>query len=176
MDGLEQFTQKNKERFDVHTPPPELWSAIQPKIKKRKQLPQWTKYAVASAIVFTLGFGLGKYDFSGAPSVSIGKLAHSQQDQVIIENEYYYLTQINEKMGQLQPYFVSDPRLKEDVEVDFEDLDRYCQELKSDLKDNVNNEFVIEAMIQSYQTKLSILESLLDELKPKENETIHHEI
>lgn len=176
MNGLEQFTKENRAEFDVHTPSPELWNAIKPAVVRRKQLPQWAKYAAAAVIVFAIGFGTGQMDFTNENSINVGKYAHSQEDKELIENEYYYMTQINEKMGELQPYFVSDPRLKKDIDIDFEDLDRYCKELKNDLQDNVNNEFVIEALIQSYETKLSILEGLLNELKPEENETEHHEI
>lgn len=175
MNGLEQFTKKNKAEFDVHTPSPELWNVIKPAVSRRTQLPQWAKYA-AAVIVFAIGFGTGQIDFINEDSISIGKYAYSQEDKELIGNEYYYLTQINEKMEQLQPYFVNDSRLKKDIEIDFEDLDCYCNELKNDLQDNVNNEFVINALIRSYETKLSILEGLLNELKPEKNETGHHEI
>ena len=42
-------------------------------------------------------------------------------------------------------------------------------ELKNDLKDNVGNPEVVEAMINQYRMKVQILESLLNQIKEKEN-------
>lgn len=169
MDNLEKFAQENRADFDLYEPSPQLWDKVKP--KRKSLVPQWTKYAAAAVIVFALGFGSAK--FSSSPDrMHLSDAIHSNEEKQIIESEYYYVNQINERMQQLQPYFVSDPRLKSDIEVDFEELDQYCQELKKDLNDNINNEFVIEALIQSYQTKLVILESLIKQLKQDDNEDI----
>ena len=73
-------------------------------------------------------------------------------------------------MNELKPFFTSDPKLKQDIQIDFDELDAFTKQLKTDLNDNINNEHVIEAMIQSYEMKLSILETLLQQLKYDENE------
>jgi hypothetical protein len=86
------------------------------------------------------------------------------------------LPKINERLNELKPYFAKDPQLEYDLENDLHELDEYCKNLKSDLKDNVNNEEVIEAMIHSYRMKLEILESLLQQLKRQNNETITYSL
>ena len=49
------------------------------------------------------------------------------------------------------------------------ELDSTYAQLKLDLKDNVANEQIIEAMIQNYRIKLQILEKMLDHLKAMKN-------
>jgi hypothetical protein len=56
------------------------------------------------------------------------------------------------------------------LHADLEELDEVYLELKEDLKDNVANPEVIEAMILNYRVKLEILEDLLNQLKEKENQ------
>lgn len=169
MDKLKQFVQDNRADFDLYEPDSHLWEKVKP--KRQSLIPQWAKYAAAALIVFALGFGSAK--FSSSPKrMQLSEAIQSNEEKQIIESEYYYVNQINERLQQLQPYFVNDPRLKSDLEVDFEELDQYCEELKEDLSDNINNEFVIEALIQSYQTKLLILEGLIKQLKEDENEDI----
>jgi hypothetical protein len=45
------------------------------------------------------------------------------------------------------------------------ELDKVFEELKRDLKDNSDNEEVIEAMIQNYRIKLEVLDEILTQLK-----------
>ena len=59
---------------------------------------------------------------------------------------------------------LGDTRILEDLAV----MDQAFAELKADLRDNVDNEEVIAAMMENYQLKLQILEEILNELE-KEN-------
>ena len=167
-DQLDNFIQQNRDDFEMYEPTPGLWDTIGERAQRRAILPQWSKYAMAAMVVFALGFGLGQ--FSDTDGHLTGNNLVSSQVQ-IIESEYYYQTKINEQMQQLDPYFQDEPRLQTDIESDFEELDRYCKELKEDLQDNINNEYVIEALIKSYQTKLDILEALHQELTQEYDET-----
>jgi hypothetical protein len=42
-------------------------------------------------------------------------------------------------------------------------------EIKKDLKDNISNQDVVEALIQNYRIKIRILEDMLTVLKANEN-------
>jgi len=48
-------------------------------------------------------------------------------------------------------------------------LDSLCTEIKKDLKDNVANQEVIEALIQNYRIRIRLLEDMLTILKENEN-------
>ncbi|MDA3893347.1 MAG: hypothetical protein PF517_16920 [Salinivirgaceae bacterium] len=175
---LENFVQKNKEAFDIYEPSPKVWNAIHKNTVKPKIRPlTFVKYA-AAILIFAVGFALGtNYSKWGSGE----KLAKNSQQKFeeqaqLIESEYYYLTKINEKMVELEPFFAGDPQLEKDIQIDFKELDAFYKQLKSDLDDDINNKNVIEAMIQSYQMKLEILETLLQQLKPNDNEEIEYDV
>ena len=62
--------------------------------------------------------------------------------------------------------------VKEDLNL----LDSAYYELQQDLKDNVDSEEVISAMIQNYRIKLQVLEKVLDEIRTKEEKETSNEI
>ena len=57
----------------------------------------------------------------------------------------------------------------DDLNYDMVELDKVFEELKNDLKDNSDNEEVIEAMIQNYRFKLQMLEEILLQLNKSKN-------
>jgi len=89
----------------------------------------------------------------------------SHQDTELTEAEYYYEQMIDAKLLQVKRK-VKDPILLADIE----QLDKAFLELKKDLKDNLDNEEVIMAMMENYQLKLRILERILQEIEEDEKE------
>jgi len=77
-----------------------------------------------------------------------------------------------------EPELLQDPELKEGIEKvlsafkQYFETSNYGEEyeaIKNDLKDNVANDQIIEAMIQNYRLKLRILEELQSEIKQEKN-------
>jgi hypothetical protein len=173
-DRLEEFMSQNREAFDVHEPDPSLWLRINPEkdtIKLRKPL-AWLRYAVAAAIIFAC-LSAGIFYISGVssqPEKIYGELYNE-----ILETEAFYTSIVNQKYSELQAYFSSAPNLKKELDYDLNELDNIYLELKEDLKDNIGNPEVVEAMIQQYRTKVEILEDLLNQLKEKENNDYEEE-
>ncbi len=60
------------------------------------------------------------------------------------------------------------PEIQKELFTDISQLDSICSEIKKDLKDNVANQDVIEALIQNYRLKISLLEDMLEVLKENE--------
>lgn len=173
-DPIENFVNKNKQAFDLHEPNSKVWENIaQHTVKKKLLKLHWLKY-VAAVIIFLGGFMLGINYHKNSNRELLAKVKHHkfQEQSQLIESEYYYVTKINDRLVELEPYFASDPQLKLDIDVDFEELDAFCMQLKTDLEDDINNQYVVEAMIQSYKMKLEILETLLNQLKQQNNEEI----
>ena len=59
-------------------------------------------------------------------------------------------------------------KLDEEIFEDIEALDAAFLDLKNDLKDNVDNEEVITAMIKNYKIKLKALERIMNQIETKE--------
>lgn len=175
---LEDFVLKNKEKFDMLEPSNKVWNNINNRIKKPKVISMnFIRYAAAIAI-FIFGFTFGNFhskDFNFSFKNSDKNYDVIQQSK-LSESEFYYNTKINNKLIELQPFFASDPKLKQDLEVDFNELDEFYLNLKTNLEQDINNEYVIEAMIQSFQMKLEILESLLQQLKNDNHEDLKYDV
>ena len=169
-DRLEDFVKQNREQFDLREPDPSIWLKINPEnapvVKERKPM-RWLRVAAAVAMIFA-GSTAGIYFLTGNNSEA--DLYSSDIYLEMQETELYYNQMVSLRFQELQPYLAANPVVKDMVTADMVELDEVYDELKNDLKDNVSNPEVIEAMILNYRVKLEILEDLLNQLKEKENQ------
>ena len=169
-DRLEKFVKQHREEFDLHQPDPSIWLKINPAnapvVRERKPL-HWLRVAAAIAVIFA-GSTAGIYFLTGGNARS--DLYSNELYMEMQETEQYYNQMVNQRYNELQPFLAADPVAKEMLTTDMEELDEVYEELKNDLKDNVSNPDVIEAMILNYRVKLEILEDVLNQLKEKENQ------
>ena len=169
-DRLEDFVKQNREQFDLHQPDPSIWLKINPAnapvVRERKPV-RWLRVAAAVAMIFA-GSSAGIYFLAGGNSK-----ADMHSDEIYIEmqeTQQYYTQMVAQRYDELRPFLATDPVANEMLTADMEELDEVYEDLKEDLKDNVSNPEVIEAMILNYRVKLEILEDLLNQLKEKENQ------
>ena len=90
-------------------------------------------------------------------------------DPQLKETEDYYNNLVNSLYNEATPLLTNKPEIKIELNSDLSHLDSICADLKKDLKDNVANQDVVEAMIQNYRIKIRILEDMLTVLKADEN-------
>ena len=100
--------------------------------------------------------------------------------QELMEAEYYYTAQIEERKEEFYCLTANNTGLRDDINMEMVELDQVFKNLKEDLKDNADNEEVVFAMIQNYRLKLEILEEILSQLRSAEknndcyeNETVN---
>lgn len=187
QDKLEHFIIENRDDFDVYEPSDELWDRIQKPSPKVIQL-NWKTIAVRVAAVVVI-FIASYFFHDMMQSENTQQIAQQQpemedqqmeQVQVLMEAEVFYSSQISNTKDEIFKLSGNDKELIDDINFDMVELDDIFQELKDDLKDNSDNEEVIEAMIQNYRIKLQVLEEILTQLNKtknsNENENNHHEI
>jgi len=169
-DRLEDFVKQNREQFDLNQPDPSIWLKINPAnvpvVRERKPI-RWLRVAAAVAMIFA-GSSAGIYFLTGG-----NNKADMYSDELYTEmqeTEQYYTRMVAQRYDELRPFLAADPVANEMLTADMEELDEVYEDLKEDLKDNVSNPEVIEAMILNYRVKLEILEDLLNQLKEKENQ------
>jgi cellulose synthase/poly-beta-1,6-N-acetylglucosamine synthase-like glycosyltransferase len=172
MDKLEEHIRKNREDLDRYSPPKGIWKNIRKKLTKDKYLSrQWI--SIAAMIVVILGtaviFFRPEYRLS-----SSDKQKNRNDDLTLIvpqlkETETYYNNLINSLYSEAKPLLTNNPVINKELNSDLSQLDSICTDLKKDLKDNIANQDVVEALIQNYRIKIRILEDMLKVLK--ENET-----
>jgi hypothetical protein len=83
----------------------------------------------------------------------------------VSEMERYYQREINQKISLIQEEESGSAILS-----DLEMMDAAFAELKNDLKDNIDNEEVVAAMMENYRLKLEILEQIVIELEKEKGE------
>jgi predicted CopG family antitoxin len=171
-DKLEEFILDHRDQFDDMEPRPELWDGI----RKRKapvlnigwKAVAWR--AAAVVIIFFSSYIFFRLTDKEPVQPSGNNYAEMQEDQSPLVNELkeaeiYYTSQIEFMRAEAIRLSDGDPGVKEIIDTEMTDLDQVYEELKRDLKDNTDNEEVIEAMIQNYRIKLEILEEILWQLK-----------
>jgi hypothetical protein len=169
-DRLEDFVRQHREEFDLHEPDPSLWLKIEPAgipAERVRKPMRWLRIAAAVALIFA-GSSAGIYFLTGG--AGSGDRYADQLYQEILETERYYSTMVSQRYEELGPFLASHPEVSKMLEMDMEELDAVYRELREDLKENVANPEVIEAMILNYRVKLEILEELLTQLKEKETQ------
>ena len=85
------------------------------------------------------------------------------------ETEIYYNNLVNSLYKEATPLLTKNPEIKKELNTDLSQLDSICSDIKKDLKDNVSNQDVVEALIQNYRIKIRLLEDMLTILKENEN-------
>ncbi|MCB8994442.1 MAG: hypothetical protein H6538_02420 [Bacteroidales bacterium] len=171
-DKLEQFILENREEFDSFDPPraDKILGKIQSESKIKRGGPNYLKFfsrAAGIALIFGLSYLLNDF-IDKQHEIKLSERRSSdiyEQLPELKEAENYYSSLVSEKMNEMKPFLSDNPGIKMDITTDLTELDSIYTSLKNDLKDNVANDQIIEAMIQNYRMKLRILEDLQSEIK-----------
>ncbi|MFK7932430.1 MAG: hypothetical protein AB8G22_02915 [Saprospiraceae bacterium] len=186
MDNLEQFIRSEREQFDRAIPDLQVWANIDAELnqqqeqkqqKRGKRILMWRAMRVAAAVLFLLVSGgvIGSYITQ-----------QNQQDPLAVLNEIapeymemerYFQKEVSQKMKRLASY-----EKQEVVQPDLAQLDNVMEELKQELVNapKGSEEQILNNLINSYQTKIAILERVLERVEsaetPSENKTKENEI
>ncbi len=174
-DKLEQFIEDNRDSFDSFSPSQAegIWNRIESDRKNKPNGKLILRYFYRAASVLLI-FGLSYMFHDYVDKAKDSKLAEDKMKDIyqqlpeLKEAENYYSNLVSSKMEEVKPFLANNPGISEAINVDLVELDSVYVSLKNDLKDNVANDQIIEAMIQNYRLKLRILEDLQAEIK-KEN-------
>lgn len=171
MDKLEDHIRKNREEFDVYTPSSRVWTKVRRKI--RKGYTPFTKWvSIAAMVIVILGTSLiiirQRY-YNADNGLAENNMNSSKGNSQLKESEIYYNNLLNSLYTEATPLLTANPEVQKELNYDISHIDSLCLEIKKDLKDNVANKEVVEALIQNYRIKIRLLEDILTILK--ENET-----
>jgi hypothetical protein len=173
MDKLEKFVRENRQAFDTETAKDFIWEGIEAKLNEqaeskgitkvvslRSRIYRYAKVAAIGLVLLTIGGFLGSYWTvqNQEKQFSFGVINEEYQ-----ELETFYAAQVNLQLNRLRKY-----RLDESLMEDIEELDASFEELQKELKIQgveADNEEIINAMIDNYQSKIEILERVLSRLE-----------
>jgi hypothetical protein len=179
-DRLEEFILENRNDFDDMSPSLESWDKVKNNIRPVRKI-NWTTNLVrvaAAIVIFVSSYIFIDYTINkdneslqaGYPDIEI-----SDRIPVLVEARAYYSSQISTMENEVYRLAGNDSPIKNDIDLEFEELDQVFNELKADLNDDAANEEVVEAMIQNYRIKLQILEEILLQLKNADEQNIDND-
>ncbi len=164
-DRLEEFIKNNREEFDQFEPSPKIWEHISASTKKTKvRSLNFYLVRVAAVVVMALVFAALFYK----TNITATEFAANSDDpelKELIEAEAFYAQQVNGKLKEIRKCYYTFPELKDEIEADLIELEQMYDVLKDDLKDNISNKAVIEAMINNNRTRLKLVDDVLEQIK-----------
>jgi hypothetical protein len=172
MDRLEEYIRKNREDLDRYSPSNEIWNRINRNIRKgRINRTRWLSAAAMIIVIFTTAalFYLGEDKRNFGVISRNGDALIMKANPDLKETEIYYNNLVNNLYNEATPLLTGYPDIEKELFSDLSQLDSICTDIKKDLKDNVANQEVIEALISNYRIKIHILEDMLSILKENEN-------
>jgi hypothetical protein len=149
---LERFSRKLESRFGTVT-------------MKRSIVPYLLKAAVVTLLV-TLS-SLWTWDNFIRPERGMALRDVSPEYR---EVENYYLHQVNLMESEISSVSFTDAEHQTELKREMESMDSVYIQLQKELKANPNDERIINAMIEHYQTKLEVMTYIVNQLKAVRNE------
>jgi hypothetical protein len=180
MDSLEEHIRKHREEMDMYRPSSAVWMKIKRGTGTRR-IPLFRLVSAAAMIAAITGIAVLFYSrinrensYSSAEGRE-GQIPGSQ----LKETEIYYNNLANSLYKKATPLLAKYPEIEKELFADISQLDSICSDIRKDLKDNVANQEVVEALIRNYRIKITILEDLLRTLNENEEnpeKTESHEL
>jgi len=175
MKNIEDIIRENKGQFDLNEPIDghlerfdwKLDKRLHSRMTRRSIVPYLLKAAVVTLLV-TLSslWAWDQFIRTDNNGMALGDVSPQYRE---VEN--YYVHQVNLMEGELQNVdFGNNPEQKEMLQKELKGMDSTYVQLQKELKANPQDERIINAMIEHYQTKIEVLSYIVDQLKAIRNE------
>ncbi len=166
-DRLESFVNENRHEFDRMEPSDKIWESInkrldeQPKYRIRRM--SWMKVAAVVAVIILVPAIV--YQLRISDQKQTAKAVQVDPEvQELMEAEAFYAQEVSGKLVEIQKCYKIYPELKGEIESDLNELDTMYRSLKSDLKENISNKEVIEAMIENNRYRMKLVDEVLEQI------------
>ena len=166
-DKLESFVNENRHEFDRMELSDRMWDAIskqlneEPKSKIRKF--SWLKIAAVVVLALAIPTVIYQVKFSEQKQ-SENAAVVDPEVQELIEAEAFYAQEVSGKLAEIQKCYKVHPELKMEIEGDLNELESMYLSLKGDLKENISNKEVIEAMIENNRNRMKLVDDVLEQI------------
>jgi hypothetical protein len=169
MDNLEKQIRDNRSELDKYDAPSGVWKRIEKDLKKedRGRNYQWLYAAAAVAVILTTAVVLFRPVYRWSEKTSEASGDYNQ----LKETEIYYNNIVNSLYKEATPLLTGNPDMRQELNNDLSQLDSIFIDLKKDLKDNISNQEVMEALVRNYRIRIQILEDMITMLKDDKTKT-----
>ena len=163
-DRLEEFVRNNRQGFDQLEPSQKVWENISAASKKTKTR-RLNVYLLRVAAVFIVVVVTSVMLYKSAilpPGYS--EIIDDPEMRELMEAETFYAQQVSGKLKEIRKCYSTFPELKVEIESDLTELEFMYNELRNDLRENISNKAVIEAMIDNNRKRLKLVDEVLDQI------------
>ena len=160
MDQLEKFIRTNRAAFDDRNPDPALWDAIEARLPGKEPARRITIWQVVS--VAAVGLVLVLSGMIVGLRMNSGGFEQTPAYVEFREAERYYQSQLEKQVNALNQY-----EYDNDINSDLAELQEVYDQLTAELEDGLqpNQNDIIQALIQNYQTRIDLLGRVLERLE-----------
>lgn len=172
MDNLEKYIRDNKKEFDQHRADKEkLWANISERLDKTSEpIPLWRSgvFKIAAAVILFVGLSLLTLIVVNGGTA---EAAEGYATEELLEIDRHYQGLVFQQVKLLKDH----PRLSEEDKEEFlsfmDELDEEYEQLKVEMRDNLDNERVLEAIVNNYKKRIELIEKLLQQINSSKNES-----
>lgn len=174
MKNLEEIIRKNRDIFETNEPIDghldrfnwKLEKRLHSQANKRSIVPYLLRAAVVTLLVTLSSLWAWDNFIRSEKGMTLGEVSPQYRE---VEN--YYVHQVNLMENEILSLdFGSNPEQKVMLTKELRSMDSTYTQLQLELKANPNDERVINAMIEHYQTKVDVMNYILSQLKAIRNE------
>lgn len=123
----------------------------------------WMKVAAMVAVILAVPAIV--YQLRFAHQAQTAKAVQVDPDvQELMEAEAFYAQEVSVKLVEIQKCYKIYPELKSEIEGDLNELETMYLSLKKDLKENISNKEVIEAMIDNNRNRMKLVDDVLEQI------------
>ena len=165
MDNFEKHIRENAAQFNEHKADrAKLWANISAGLHQPepKVIPLWKRpmLRIAASIVLLLGIA----GFIGLSVLSGGATETQYVSKELLEIDMHYKGLVSYQVQLVQ----NNPNLSEMDKAEFlsfmDDLDAEYETLREEMRNNLDNERVLEAIVANYKKRIELIENLLRQL------------
>jgi hypothetical protein len=178
MKNIEEIIRENRNIFENNEPMDGHLDRFNWKLEKRLHSNTTRRsivpYLLRAAVVTLLVTLSSLWTWDHFIRSDKGTMALGDVSPQYREVENYYVHQVNLMEGELQSAdFGTNPEQKEMLQNELKSMDSTYVQLQKELKANPNDERIINAMIEHYQTKVEVLTYIVNQLKAIRNENLN---
>jgi len=173
MTTIEEIINKNRTSFDDELPDDGHFDRFQKKLeietgtRRLKISNRLLTQAAAVVLLAGLAWFIGNYTHLNSNFNKKQTATLKDVSPEFAEVEHYYEMNLNQKIKEIENLQCTNfDNQKVVVLNEMKEWDKSLKSLQKDLSENTRNERVINAIIELYQTKIDVLNEILNKVKP----------
>ncbi len=165
MDDLEKYIKENKPLFDEHKADrSKMWDNIESRIETPKSNTLWKSplLKIAASILILIS-GVSVYNLSNISGFN-QNLQNNTVHNELRDIDTYYKGLVSFQVQLVKNNQKLQSKDKKEFLSFMDELDKEYDALKLEMAKNLNNEYILEAIINNYKKRIELIENLLKQI------------